>query len=170
MWDYHFYMGNCISLLFHFSMWNSFEFKMIYNKFSLLTQKINKLIFILYYDGKWYIHNIFITLLKQILTGRLLIVVIGGQKSNLNCETQIRNNNNLPHINCYENVMDQALLYYDSFTLMKLNTSKITNFIQPRPRLWRLVTTNLILVRCHSRIENVQYSYKQYIRILSKAL
>ena len=98
------------------------------------------------------------------------MVVIGGQKSNLSCETQIRNNNNLPHINCYENVMDQALLYYDSFTLMKLNMSKITNFIQPRPRLWRLVTTNLILVRCHSRIENVQYSYKQYIRILSKAL
>ena len=81
------------------------------------------------------------------------MVVIGGQKSNLSCETQIRNNNNLPHINCYENVMDQALLYYDSFTLMKLNMSKITNFIQPRPRLWRLVTTNLILVRCHLRIE-----------------
>ena len=42
---------------------------------------------------------------------------------------------------------------------MKLNTIKITNFIQPRPSLWTLVLTNLILVCCRSGIANVQYSY-----------
>ena len=66
-----------------------------------------------------------------------------------------------------ENIVDLALLYFDSFTLMKLNTSKIANFIQPRPILQRLVSTNLILVCCHSRIANVQYSQKQYIRIFA---
>ena len=50
---------------------------------------------------------------------------------------------------------------------MKLNTSKITNFIQLRPILQRLVSTTLILVCCHSRIVNVQYSQKQYIRIFA---
>ena len=135
MRDYYFYTGNCISLLFYFSMWNSFEFKMIYSKFSLLTQKITKLIFILYYNRKWYVHNIFITLSLQILSGKLLLVVIAGQKSNLSCEIQIKTNNNLLTMICCENVVDLTLLYFDSLTLMKLNTSKITNFIQPRPIL-----------------------------------
>ena len=135
MRDYYFYTGNCIALLFYFSMWNSFEFKMIYSKFSLLTQKITKLIFILYYNRKWYVHNIFITLSLQILSGKLLLVVIAGQKSNLSCEIQIRTNNNLLPMICCENVVDLTLLYFDSLTLMKLNTSKITNFIQPRPIL-----------------------------------
>ena len=104
---------------------------------------------------------------QQILSGRLLLVVIGGQKSNLSCEIQIRTNNNLPPMICCENVVDLALLYFDSLTLMKLNTSKITNFVQPRPILQRLVQTNLILVCCHSRVAYVQYSQKQYIRIFA---
>ena len=104
---------------------------------------------------------------QQIISGKLLLVVIGGQKSNLSCEIEIRTNNNLlPMIYC-ENVVDLTLLYYDSFTLMKLYTSKIANFIQPRPILQRLVSTNFILVCCHSRIANVQYSQKQYIRIFA---
>ena len=78
-----------------------------------------------------YFHNTF----TKILSDKLLLVVIGGQKSNLSCEIQIRTNNNLPPMIYCENVVDLELLYFDSFTLMKLNTSMITNFIQPRPIL-----------------------------------
>jgi len=42
---------------------------------------------------------------QQILSGRLLLVVMGRKKSNLSYEIQIRTNNNLPHMICYESVV-----------------------------------------------------------------
>ena len=59
-----------------------------------------------------YFHNTF----TKILSDKLLLVVIGGQKSNLSCEIQIRTNNNLPPMIYCENVVDLAFLYFDSFT------------------------------------------------------
>ena len=39
---------------------------------------------------KYYVHNIFTILSQKILNGRLLLVVIGGQKSYLSCEFKLK--------------------------------------------------------------------------------
>ena len=39
---------------------------------------------------KCYIHNIFITLSQQILNGRLLLIVMGWQKSNFSCKFKLK--------------------------------------------------------------------------------
>ena len=39
---------------------------------------------------KCYVHNIFITFSQQILNGRLLLIVMGSQKSNLSCEFKLK--------------------------------------------------------------------------------
>ena len=38
---------------------------------------------------KCYVHNIFTTLSQQILSSKLLLVIMGGKKSNLNCEFKL---------------------------------------------------------------------------------
>ena len=58
---------------------------------------------------KFYVHNIFTTLSKQILGGRLLWAVTDGQGSNFSGEFKLKTCNNLPFRICCENIVDVAL-------------------------------------------------------------
>ena len=46
---------------------------------------------------------------QQILSDRLLLVIISGQKCTFKLWIQIRTNNNLPHMICCENNVDVTL-------------------------------------------------------------
>ena len=78
-------------------MWSKYRLMIIqtvWGDHPYLTTRLSYII------GKWYIHNIFTIFSEQILSGKLLLVVMDGQKSNLNYNIQIRINDNLAPI-CY---------------------------------------------------------------------
>ena len=69
---------------------------------------------------KCYVHNIFTTLSQQILNSKLLLVIMGGKKSNLNCEFKLEPITTfhiwfffwrkMPYMICYKNILDVAPL------------------------------------------------------------
>ena len=73
-------------------MWSKYRLMIIQTVWGDHSNSATRLSYII---GKWYIHNIFIIFSEQILSGKLLLVVMGGQKSNLSCKIQIRTNDNL---------------------------------------------------------------------------
>ena len=61
-------------------------------------------------EKKYYVHNIFTIFSQQIVSGRLLLVVMSEQKNNLSCEFKLEPiTNNLLHVICCENIVDVAL-------------------------------------------------------------
>ena len=56
-------------------------------------KSINKFFFetpSIYLEEKWYVHNIFTIFSQQIVSGRLLLVVMSEQKSNLSCGFKLK--------------------------------------------------------------------------------
>ena len=84
---------------------------------------------------------------RQIISGRLLVVVIGGQKSNLNCEFKLKpittffflffffekkTNNYLSPMICCKNGMDIATIYIHEYIRVKIVASLQNAYIPTR--------------------------------------
>ena len=93
------YLLHCLSVIHscHINLWAFYN--RIYSRFNF---------------EKFYIHNILTTLSQQILSNRLLLAVIGEQKSNLSGELKFERNN-LPLMICCESIEKSYLsLFFPS--------------------------------------------------------